>query len=248
MTEASFLRGVKKAAELKDIKSAIIFGDSGLGKSTLAMSAQAVPSMGPVLVVDIEGSATAGARLYPDCDFIPAPTFEHLEVIKHDLLESEHPYKTVIFDTLNVAQGIALKHFEQEPENQRNTYGKWADLLEWTTDFVRDMHNAPFTAIFIAHAEDVKGEFGLQKTTISIQGKAQEKVPTIPDILGYLAFEEVDGKVERVIYTGQNPRLVTKNRFGLPNRIVDPTMQKIQNEITKAREEAKKQNTKKESK
>lgn len=238
---ASFLKAVKKAEPIDKISSAIFFAEYGTGKTVLAASASMIEDYSPVLIVDIEGSATGIGRLYPDVDIVVADTYDKLESLRHQLLTEEHPYKTVIFDTYNVAQNRAEKHFKAKPENQNNRFGVWGDLKDWSIQFVREMHHAPFLAIFIAHPQTEKDEnTGKMTTTVKIAGSAKTDVPTIPDLIGYLEFaENEDGEQVRVLRVGRSSSIITKNRFGLPDTIWPTdnegvTMTDIQMEIVRA--------------
>lgn len=241
---AGFLKAVQKATAVDKINSAIIFGEYGVGKTILAASADEIDEYAPVLIVDIEGSATGVGRLYPNVDVVAVDTFAKLEALRKDLLNEEHPYKTVIFDTYNVAQNRAEKYFKGLPENQNNRFGIWSDLKEWSIEFMRDMHHAPFLAIFIAHSQTEKDDnTGKLTTTVKIAGSAKTDVPAIPDLIGYLEITtDDDGKPIRALRVGRSSSIITKNRFGLPDVIYPaegaegPTIKDIQLEILKVRE------------
>jgi hypothetical protein len=238
MAKASFLAGVSKATDVDKINSAIFYAPTGSGKTWLGASADDIDDYKDVLIVDIEGSAAGVGRKYPNVDIVTADTFDKLEIIKDELLNNEHPYKTVLFDTLNVAQDRAEVYFGDLPKNRGNKFGKWEDLQRWTIEFVREMHHADFLAIFLAHPQVDKDEnTGRITTTVKIKGGARDVVPTIPDMIGYLDFDTIGEKVERVLYVGGTDGLVTKNRFGLDQRLIDPTMTKIQFAILAAKEE-----------
>lgn len=236
--QASFLGGVQKASAVDKINSAIFFGEYGTGKTWLAASADDIADYAPVLIVDIEGSAAGVGRKYPGVDIIAADTHAKLELIKTELLTKEHGYKTVIFDTINVAQTRAEKYFRTLPQNMNNKFGVWADLKDWTLDFVRSMHHAEFMAIFIAHPQVEKDEnTGKITTTVKLAGSSRTDVPTVPDLIGYVTFEaDEDGKPQRVLLVGRSSSVVTKNRFGLDEKIVDPTIFSIQKAIIEARD------------
>lgn len=237
---ASFLAGVNKATDVDRINSGIIYANTGAGKTWLGASADDIEDYAPVLIVDIEGSAAGVGRKYPNVDIVRADTYEKLEIIKRELLEEDHPYKTVLFDTLNVAQDRAEKYFEDLPKNRGNKFGKWADLKDWTIQFLRDFHHADFLVLFLAHPQVDKDEnTGRITTTVKIAGSARDVAPTIPDLIGYLDFENVGDKVERVLYVGATDGLVTKNRFGLDQKILAPTLVKIQQAILEAKEAGK---------
>lgn len=243
MAEASFLAGVKKATDVDRINSMFLFGEYGTGKTWLAASADEIEDYSPVLIVDIEGSAAGVGRKYPNVDHITADTYEKLELIRRELLTKEHPYKTVIFDTYNVAQNRAEKFFRSKPENANNKFGVWSDLKDWSLEFVREMHHAPFLAIFIAHSQQDKDDnTGKITTTVKIAGSARTDVPAVPDLIGYLDFVTDDeGNPIRVLRVGRSTSIITKNRFGLPDVIYPeagaegPTIFDIQKAIIEAK-------------
>jgi len=245
LAKAAFLESVKKATSVDKINSAIIFGEYGTGKTWLGASADDIEDYSPVLIVDIEGSAAGVGRKYPDVDIVVAESVEKLELLKESLLEDEHPYKAVIFDTLNVAQKRAKTHFKSLYPN--NTFAMWDALAEWSLDFVRSMHHADFLAIFIAHPQTDKDEnTGKMTTTVKLAGGARSEVPTVPDLIGYLGYSEDDeGNPIRVLHVGRSSSIVTKNRFGLPDVIYPsgknegPTIYDIQAAIIEAREGGK---------
>lgn len=232
---------VEKASEVDRINSLILFGETGTGKSWLAASADEIDDYAPVLAVDIEGSFAGVGRKYPNVDVVQADTFDKLEFIKSELLNEEHDYKTVIFDTLNVAQKRAKSEFKAQYPN--NTFAMWDALAEWSLDFVRSMHHAPFMAIFIAHPQTEKDEnTGRMTTTVKLAGGARSEVPTVADIIGYTSYaEDADGNRIRVLQVDGNTSVVTKNRFGLPPFIYPSqgnegvTIFDIQTQILKAR-------------
>lgn len=245
MTKAAFLQAVQKATAVDQINSAIFFAEYGMGKTWLASSADELEDYSPVLIVDIEGSAAGVGRKYPDVDIVQVDSHEKLEALKESLLKDEHPYKTVIFDTLNVAQNRAEAFFKGKPENQNNKFGTYADLKQWTVNFVRDMHHAPFMAIFTAHPMTEKDEnTGRVTTTVKITGSAKTEVPTVPDLIGYIdvVSHPETGEPTRVLRVGRSSSIITKNRFGLPDILwpaegeEGPTIKSIQMEILLAKE------------
>jgi hypothetical protein len=235
----------EKASDVDKVNSAIIFGEYGTGKTWLAASAEDIADYSPVLIVDIEGSAAGVGRRYPGVDIVKADTHDKLEFIKRDLLANQGEYKTVIFDTLNVAQKRAKAHFKDQFPG--NSFGMWDALSDWSLDFVRSMHHAEFMAVFIAHPQTDKDEnTGKMTTTVKLLGGARSEVPTVPDLIGYMFYTtDEDGKPIRALQVGRSTGVVTKNRFGLPDVIFPadgaeaPTIADIQLEILKAREAGK---------
>jgi hypothetical protein len=162
-------------------------------------------------------------------DVIAVDTHEKFDNAINALFDQKHKYKTVIIDTLGVAMDRAERFFGDKPENRNNKFGKYGDLKVWTNDLSRKLHAAPFLGIIVAHALDEKDEnTGAVKTIPLLPGSARNTLPSVPDIVAYMTTEaDGDGNISRVMYLQSSDRLVSGNRFGLPARLVDPSMKKI---------------------
>lgn len=238
--ELAFSKFIKKAEALNVPKSMLIYGDPKNGKTWLAASAAEVAAFSPVLLIDVEGGATAIARDWRDVDVIQVDTHEQLESVLDGLLSQEHKYKTVIVDTLGVAMDRAEKVFGEKPENKNNRFGKWGDLKEWANQMVRKMHHAEFLSIFIAHAQDEKDDAtGAVKTVPMLAGSTRNTLPAIPDIIAYMTSEKTEDATKRALYLQGSDRLVSGNRFGLPSKMYDPSMKKLMDTIKKIGEAKK---------
>lgn len=226
--ELSFAGLIHKAEQLNFPKTVLLYGDPKRGKSWLAASAAEVAEMSPVLLIDVEGGASAVARDWKDIDVINVSNHEQLMAVVNDILNIEHKYKTVIIDTLGVAMDRAEKFFGEKPENKNNKFGRWSELKIWVNDIVRAFHSAPFVSIIVSHAQDDKDETtGAVKTVPMLPGSAKATLPAIPDIIGYMTAEVTDSGTKRVLIVESSDRLVTGNRFGLPPKIYEPSMKKV---------------------
>lgn len=230
--QLSFAKLIHKAEALNAPKTILIYGDAGRGKTWLAASAAEVKELSPVLLIDVEGGASAIARDFKDVDVINVSTHDQLSVVLNDIINVKHKYKTVIIDTLGVAMDRAEKFFGEKPENKNNKFGRWGDLKVWANDIIRALHSAPFVSIILTHAVDEKDEStGAVKTVPNIPGGSKKDLPGIPDIIGYMTAERTEAGVKRVLVVDASDRLVTKNRFNLPSVIQEPSMKKIMNII-----------------
>ncbi len=226
--ELAFAQFIHKAEALNAPKSILLYGDAGRGKTWLAASISEVPEYNPVLLIDVEGGASAIARDWKNVDVISVNSHEQFQSVMDGLLNTEHKYKTVIIDTIGVVMDRAEKFFGEKPENKSNKFGRWGDLKNWANEVFRALHTAPFVSILLAHALDDKDEStGAVKTTAMLPGSFKSTLPSIPDIVGYLGVENTESGPQRVLVVGQSDRLVTKNRFGLPPKIYQPTMKGI---------------------
>jgi len=112
--ELAFAKFIKKAEALNVPKSILIYGDPKNGKTWLAASASELEQFSPVLLVDVEGGASAIARDWKNVDVIQVDTHAQLDSVLEGLLTTDHKYKTVIIDTLGVAMDRAEKVFEEK--------------------------------------------------------------------------------------------------------------------------------------
>ncbi len=239
----SFEEAIESADTVDKINSMIIFGSYGTGKTWLGASATRIQDYSPVLIVDVEGSAAGVGRRFPDVDVVKADTHEKFEYIMRELFTTEHKYKTVIVDTLNVAQNRAEAAFRKKPENQNNKFGVYYDLKEWTIGLGREMHHAPFLGIMIAHSNTTKDEnTGRMLTQVKVAGGAKEDLPAIPDIVGMMDVGTDDeGNPISILRVGLSQTVTTKNRFGMPDIIFPsngeqaPNMLDVQQAIIQAR-------------
>ncbi len=229
LPQLSFAKLIHKAEALNAPKTILIYGDAGRGKTWLAASASELAEMSPVLLIDVEGGASAIARDFKDIDVINVATHEQFDAVVTELLTpGTHNYKTVIIDTLGVQMDRAEKFFGEKPENKGNKFGKWGDLKIWANDTVRALHSAPFVSIILTHAVDEKDEnTGAVKTVPNIPGGSKKDLPGIPDIIGYMTLQKTEDGAKRVLIVDANDRLVTKNRFNLPPVVLEPSMKKI---------------------
>ena len=223
-----FQSAIKKAEALNTPKTILVYGDPKRGKSWFAASAAEIKALSPVLVIDTEGGSSAIARDWKDVDVVEVDTHEKFQAVISSLIAQPHKYKTVIVDTLGVAMDRAEKFFGEKPENKNNKFGRWGDLKNWTNDFIRAFHGAPFLSIIVTHAQDDKDDnTGAVKTIPMLPGSSKGTLPAIPDIIGYMTSEKTENGVERVLYLQSSDRFVTGNRFGLEPKMYAPSIKKI---------------------
>lgn len=248
--DLSKVPGVKmqSPADLVQTPTFLLYGRGKTGKTTLAMSASAVPEMGPVAILDFEGSAEVGAHSYPEVDVYRATNWAESAGLMDAMLNQKHEYNTVILDPVNALQAhLTDEIVRRQPINQpgvkpNNSMGDAAMLLSdwgvvWTRmrKILEAFHAAPFTVILTAHADTVQdASTGKMVMEPLMQGnKTKNEVVRVPSVVGYIRMVQKDENppVPVVRFAGGNGLVAGDRTQKLGIEIENPTMQTIYNKI-----------------
>lgn len=215
---------------------AVIYGPEGVGKSTLASQ------FPKPLFVDVEGGTSQ-----LDVARTPRPTtWAHLKQIVRDLAQDTHGFETLVFDTADWAERLAI--YQVCATNSctslggNNDFGAsynqladmWGQLLTGLeVDFI---DTGKMNVVFLAHSStrkfelpDEKGAFDryelklekkvspLLKEWASLLLFANYKTVVILDANGKTA--KAQGGTRRVMYSEHCAAFDAKNRDGLPREM-----------------------------
>lgn len=221
--EFTVLHGVQKRAF-----SAILYGNAGIGKTTLAARAPA-----PILI-DIEGGC---ARV--DVDKTPTlGTWPDVRKWMKHLHGNIGNYKTVIFDTIDVLETYMHDHIcktEGKASIEKFGYGagyKMAvDLWRLLTRFQREMNDKGVNVILIAHEQikhiDPPTSEGFDRYQIKINHNSANLLVGAVDAVLFAHWDTIvkdtdRDNVKRAIGTGkrllacvETPAITAKNRYDL---------------------------------
>lgn len=223
----------------------LVYGESGIGKTRLAGSADAVPQMRRTLLIDVEGGTLTLRDIYPEVETVRVKSWQDMQKVYEALFDGKHDFTTLIVDSLTEVQkmsmdSIMLKLIQEYEERSAEVPGlrEWNINLEQTRKFVRAFRDLPMNTIFTALVKTDKNQrTGAMKRKPSLSGKLADEVSGFLDIVVYLYAKEIDGENKRVLLCSQTEDTVAKDRSNnLPQTMEDPTMEKIWNELTKNRE------------
>lgn len=211
--------------------SILIHGWWGAGKSWLAASAP-----GPRLVIDTEGGFydTPGRivpwdphrqevphDLHPDDSVVvDVRDWGTLEEVRQILKRGEHPFKSVIVDSLHELQdqlkrAVAVPGEEYNP-NAVFQQQAWGRLLNNMALFLRDLRDLTRpTAVHPVHVVLVSGsDDELIPAKPLLEGKARKIVIGFYDVVGYMTeARDQNGEIVRVLQINPTSTAVAKCRI-----------------------------------
>lgn len=220
MADAVLEIGIEKLAQggfNPDRVRFLVYGDSGAGKTTFAAT---WPNP---LFLDIDDGL---ASVKHPVDRVFINDWDKLLDVFWFLADSEHPYDTIILDSLNEAQRLAMdKTLEEFPEIRRS-YGSLPSMSDYgkaLDDFdrmVRSFKALPLNVVLIAQTTSKQFEQDVIKPQLTGKQTANN-ITRMMDIVGYLY--KVEGGAQGRILTFDAVDYVTKDRSAmLPVNIENP--------------------------
>ena len=238
---------IKPVSEIVISPSALFYGRSGTGKTTLACS---FPK--PLLLLDINDRGTDSVVNVGEVDVLQCKDWNDLEEI-YWFLEAGTKYKTVVLDTITQMQNFGLSKVKLDIKGNSEapmTRPMWGELSAIMKNLLLMYRELPSILVMNAQdrtesVEDGSGDIYLDELDPAV-GPAV--IPSIAgvvnpavNILGQTFIKEVrvqkEGKIIRKIgwrlRLGPHPYYITKLRstknIKIPSSIKNPTYEKIQN-------------------
>lgn len=231
---------ITKVADQPPHFNLLIYGESGVGKTTLAGSSDNVPEMRKVLFIDIEGGMLSLKDFYPNVESVRVKSWPDMQRVYEELYAGSHGFNTVVIDSLTEAQKmsmdkIMIKLVTEHPDRDPDVPAirEWNINIEQTRKFVRSFRDLPINTIFTALAKTDKNMMtGSIRRKPSLSGKVADEVAGFLDIVAYLYNTEHEGENIRALLCSGTQDTVAKDRTNkLAQVITHPTMSAIWNAV-----------------
>jgi len=218
----------------------LVYGDSGVGKTTLAGSSDDVPEMRRVLFLDIEGGMLSLKDFYPDVESIRIKSWSDMQLVYDELYAGNHGFNTIVIDSLTEVQKMSMDKImkrlvEEHQERDADVPGirEWNINIEQTRKFVRAFRDLPVNTIFTALGKTDRNQMtGAIRRKPYLSGKVADEVAGFLDIVAYLYNIEHEGDNIRALLCGATQDTVAKDRTNkLAQVIQKPTMSAIWNAV-----------------
>jgi hypothetical protein len=204
----------------------LIHGESGVGKSRFGGTAPA-----PRLIIDLEGRARyiPGRKVVwdpkvggpPDADgswdicIVVCQDFETLSLVYQWLRSGQHPFVSIIIDSLMEAQKRCIDQVAGLAQLKQEDWGTLLRKLEALVRSYRDLTLVPgnpaAVVLFVVGSVDVEGT-----RRPLLQGQLRLTVPYYLDVVGYMFMApQPDGSNLRSLLVQPQPGFVAKDGTGL---------------------------------
>lgn len=225
-----------------DIKGEVkiqLYGRSGTGKTTLAST---FPS--PSLLLDIREQGTDSIADIEGIDVLEVKSFEDVELTYFMLEAGDHGYKTVILDTLSMAQGMLVEETMEANNVDQMSQRLWGEVSGRFNPLIIGYRDLPMHVVFIAHDRSRGGgEEGSDELEPEV---GPSVIPSVARTLNgavkiigntYIAEKviqkgaQIRTEYEYRLRIGPHPYYTTKFRaprsFNVPEYIADPSYDKL---------------------
>ena len=247
VSSKSILSRAKPVAELELVITALLYGRSGSGKTTVAGT---FPK--PMLILDIGERGTDSLANQDGIDVLTITTWAELEETYWALKDGTH-YKTVVIDAVHTMQGQAIQEArevggkkDKDMTSQRDMGQATGLMNTWNYNY-RDLRDDGINVVFLAHdrLREVDTDDGVDSIAPEVGPNVMPNVGKTlmgaVNIVGYTYIREVaekkipgkkaDKKREYCMLLGANSVYNTKVRSPkenvTPEFIVDPTYDKL---------------------
>jgi adenosyl cobinamide kinase/adenosyl cobinamide phosphate guanylyltransferase len=194
----------------------LIYGVSGIGKTTLALSAP------KPLLLDTDGGIHRVQCEYRS-DVVQVQSYQDiLDVLQEDLSD----YETIVIDTMGELVQFMLRYFSEKDKSlitKKGTYNVsiWGMVKQEFARLKQDMQLLHKNLIFVAH-ESVEKDGETRKICMDVQGSTDKDVTRILDFMG---FCEMVGETRSISFQ-PSENFNAKNSLELPKYLEIPTLHK----------------------
>ncbi len=223
-----------QADYLKSCIRMMLYGETGTGKTYLAVGADRVEGMGPIMYLDMDRGTTTFADR-PEVKVVPVFSMEKMELVLKYLRVVDHPFKTIVMDCISAFVLTLLDERLAVPG--RKGFDSYVPTLQdylYVTmrirRIVQALKRSNYHYICVANVRTEKDVSGMVETFPELVGRQARGIGREFDLVGYMYVNaKPDHTIERFLQTIPFAARAAKCRspHPLPPIVRNPTMQGI---------------------
>jgi hypothetical protein len=216
----------------------LIHGESGVGKSTFGNTGPT-----PRLILDAEGKSKylKGKKVYwdPMIDEPPDAPLVVVDVSDWTILQAvyqqlsvKNPFRSVVFDSLTIAQKRLIRHLYGTEKLDWDNYGEIQRIIESLIEsFYRKLGLDTLTLLTGSHEEK-------RAVRPFLVGKVMNSLAYYVDVVGYMYAERKDGEITRSMLVQPVDGYVAADNIGIFGTVLqDPNLTDMHQLLTKHMEQ-----------
>ncbi|MCM1076261.1 MAG: ATP-binding protein [Bacteroides sp.] len=213
---------IKKPTELviPSTVKMMIYGQAGMGKTTLALSAP-----NPLLLDFDNGVKRVNMSHLDGVDIVQVTSWADLKQLMNEDLS---PYKTIVVDTIGKMMDFIITGCCGTRQPQIKDWGRINQEFTW---FTRSLSALNKHIVFVAH-RDTRKEGDETVFIPALREKSYNSIVTELDLLGYLEMRNEHGQQRRSITFDPTSRNDGKNTCNLPGIMEIPGILNAQGQPT----------------
>lgn len=213
---------IRKVSELSipNTIKMMIYGQAGMGKSTLALSTHK-----PLLLDFDNGVKRINMSHLEGIDTVQVGSWQD---VKDVLQEDLSAYQTIVIDTIGKMMDFIITYKCGTRQPQIRDWGGINQEFSWLT---RTVGNLNKNVVFVAH-RDTRKEGDDTVFIPALREKSYNAIVTELDLLGYLEMRNDNGRQIRTITFDPTSRNDGKNTCNLPGVMTIPTIVDAQGKPT----------------
>lgn len=213
---------IKKPTELviPSTVKMMIYGQAGMGKTTLALSAP-----NPLLLDFDNGVKRVNMSHLDGVDIVQVTSWADLKAL---MSEDLTPYKTIVVDTIGKMMDFIITSCCGTRQPQIKDWGRINQEFTW---FTRALSALNKHIVFVAH-RDTRKEGDETVFIPALREKSYNSIVTELDLLGYLEMRNEHGQQRRSITFDPTSRNDGKNTCNLPGIMEIPGILNAQGQPT----------------
>lgn len=215
---------IKKPAELviPTTVKMMIYGQAGMGKTTLALSAPK-----PLLLDFDNGVKRVNMSHLDGVDIVSVESWNDIkQLVNEDLT----PYESIVVDTIGKMMDFIILYCCGTRQPQIKDWGRINSEFTW---FIRTLSSLNKHIVFVAH-RDTRKEGDETVFIPALREKSYNSIVTELDLLGYVEMRNEHGKQNRSITFDPTSRNDGKNTCNLPGIMEIPGIVNKQGKVTGA--------------
>lgn len=197
---------IKKASELQISKTVkmMIYGQAGMGKTTLALSAPR-----PLLLDFDNGVKRVNNAQLADVGIVPIHNWQEVLQVLGENLDD---FDTIVVDTIGKMMDFIIAH---RCCNGTPRIQDWSSINNIFQQFVKTLNDLNKNVIFVAH-RDVQSDGDNRVFVPALRPKNYNSIVTELDLLGYVQMRNENGYQKRTITFDPTDVSDGKNTCNMP--------------------------------